>query len=142
MSRIDFTEKSVIDFGTGTGVLSILAEKLGAESVLGIDYDKWSIENSLENAMVNKCIRTTFLKAETIPHEFKADIILANINLNVIIQNIKEIKNAGNKNANYLFSGILNSDEDKLTEVLKESGILVQEIFRNENWSSILANSN
>ena len=49
MREIDFTGKTVFDFGTGTGVLAILAEKLGAENVLAIDNDEWSIENAAEN---------------------------------------------------------------------------------------------
>ncbi len=49
MREIDFTDKTVFDFGTGTGVLAILAEKLGAKNVLAIDNDSWSIENAAEN---------------------------------------------------------------------------------------------
>ena len=52
MKKINFKNKKVLDFGTGTGMLAILAEKLGATSVLAIDYDEWSINNALENIEV------------------------------------------------------------------------------------------
>ena len=55
MSQLDFNNKLVIDFGTGTGVLAILAEKLAAASVIAIDNDNWSIENAGENILKNNC---------------------------------------------------------------------------------------
>ena len=55
MEKIDFKDKTVLDFGTGTGVLAILAEKLGASKVLAIDCDEWSINNTLENIEANNC---------------------------------------------------------------------------------------
>ena len=57
MKTIDFKNKKVLDFGTGTGILAILAEKLGADSVLAIDYDEWSINNATENIRPNNCKR-------------------------------------------------------------------------------------
>ena len=54
MEKINFKNKTVLDFGTGTGILAILAEKLGAASVLAIDYDEWSINNALENIEANQ----------------------------------------------------------------------------------------
>ena len=55
MRELDFTGKSVFDFGTGTGVLAILAEKLGANKVIAVDNDEWSIENAEENFEKNNC---------------------------------------------------------------------------------------
>ena len=57
MQKINFKNKKVLDFGTGTGILAILAEKLGAASVLAIDYDEWSINNASENIEANNCKR-------------------------------------------------------------------------------------
>ncbi len=55
MEIIDFKNKRVIDFGTGTGILAILAEKCGASNIVAIDYDEWSIKNALENIEANNC---------------------------------------------------------------------------------------
>ena len=84
MSQLDFNNKQVIDFGTGTGVLAILAEKLTAASVIAIDNDDWSIENAGENIAKNHCNRISLVKADTIPAGQQAGIILANINLNIM----------------------------------------------------------
>ena len=55
MQKIDFDAKTVYDFGTGTGILAILAEKLGAKNIVAIDYDDWCIENANENIIQNNC---------------------------------------------------------------------------------------
>ena len=94
MRLLDFKDKMVFDFGTGTGVLAILAEKLGAASVFAIDNDEWSIENAKENIAYNDCSKILIQKAETIPAEKQYDIILANINLNVILANLSSIASA------------------------------------------------
>lgn len=139
MQQIDFTGKTVIDFGTGTGVLAILAEKLGAASIVGIDCDDWSIDNAKENLAANGCTKTSIVKAETIPAEYKGEIILANINLNIIAGNMKEIKAACLPGAQLLFSGIMIHDEQKILEVLSSGGVQVEQVYRRENWIAISA---
>ena len=139
MSGIDFKNKTVIDFGTGTGVLAILSEKMGAKSVLAIDNDEWSINNAKENIEVNNCKNITILQVETIPKGNKADIILANINLNIIKENIVEIKDAGLNETIFLFSGIMLHDEHKILEELTNAGMNINNVFRKENWLSVLA---
>ena len=139
MSGIDFKNKTVIDFGTGTGVLAILAEKMGAKSVLAIDNDEWSINNAKENIEVNNCKNITILQAETIPKGNKADVILANINLNIIKENITAIKDAASNETIFLFSGIMLHDEHKILEELTNAGMNINNVFRKENWLSVLA---
>jgi ribosomal protein L11 methyltransferase len=139
MSQINFVGKSVIDFGTGTGVLAILADKMGAEHILGIDCDDWSIENAEENANINNCKNISLLKAETIPaHTEKADIMLANINLNIISENIMAIKDAVKPNATVLFSGIMLHDEQNIINVIEIEQFIIEEIFKKDNWLAIL----
>jgi ribosomal protein L11 methyltransferase len=58
MSEIDFKRKTVFDFGTGTGILSILAEKSGATKIVAIDNDEWSIKNAAQNLQLNNCSKT------------------------------------------------------------------------------------
>ena len=138
MSALNFTGKTVIDFGTGTGVLAILAEKLGATTLLGIDNDDWSINNAKENIAANDCLRITLKKADEMTADNKADIILANINLNVIIANIVLIKNACLPNADILLSGLLKEDEAQMSEVLTKNGFQIQKIIHKNNWIAIL----
>lgn len=134
MSEIDFKNKTVIDFGTGTGVLAILAEKLGADLITGIDNDEWSINNATENLKVNNCEKIQLIKAETIPEAVKGQIILANINLNIIKENIFAITNAAESNATFLFSGIMFHDEEKIVTTLNEARINIENIYRSGDW--------
>ena len=86
---LDLKNKSVLDMGCGTGVLAIIAKKLGANSVSGIDIDEWSIENSRENAQVNHCPEILFEKGNaSLLTDKKYDIILANINRNVLLNDL------------------------------------------------------
>ena len=139
MSTINFEGKSVIDFGTGTGVLAILAEKMGAKHILAIDCDDWSIENTIENIEKNHCQAIETVKAFTIPTGNKADIILANINLNIITDNIKAITDACLPETKILFSGIMLHDEANIVSVLENAGIKVEHIYKKDNWLAILA---
>lgn len=141
MSEIDFAGKSVIDFGTGTGVLAILAEKLGANKIVAIDNDEWSITNATENLKENHCTKIELILAETISKDYKAQIILANINLNIIKANIKAIVKTAEENAIFLFSGIMVHDEKHIIEVLENVSLRLREIFKKDGWLSILAHN-
>jgi ribosomal protein L11 methyltransferase len=106
MQSIDFQNKTVFDFGTGTGILAILAKKIGAANVTAIDVDKWSIANAKENLERNNCNDIDVQLSTVIPStEF--DIILANINRNVILQYLPIIKNALKRDSLLLISGLL-----------------------------------
>lgn len=139
MSQINFINKAVIDFGTGTGVLAILAEKLGAKKITAIDNDDWSINNAKENIDANNCSKIILQKAENISPELKADIILANINLNVIISCLDAIVNACNNNAALLFSGVLLQDKEQLLNALMKKNIKVSGCFEKNNWICVSA---
>ncbi len=137
MAGINFTGKTVIDFGTGTGVLAILAEKLGAASVLAIDCDDWSIENAKENTAGNHCNRIELLKAETIPAGNVADIILANINLNIIQDNFQQIMAAAKPETVILFSGIMEHDGPQIEKTIREGGLKLLNITKRNNWLAL-----
>ena len=138
MSALDFAGKSVIDFGTGTGVLAILAEKMGAANVLAIDNDEWSINNSEENIAANGCKKIELRMAEELVWEDQADIILANINLNVIIANLQNLKQAVKNEGQVLLSGLLLSDEENITAILKNNNFHIEKITHKNGWISIL----
>jgi len=116
MREIDFRGKTVFDFGTGTGILAILAEKLGALSVFAVDIDEWSVANAAENFERNNCKKIKLLKAETLPHTDKFDIILANINKNVILDNFDSLADRLQPGAILLLSGLLPEDEIEITQ--------------------------
>lgn len=137
MSQLGFKGKTVIDFGTGTGVLAILAEKLGAEKIEALDNDEWSIDNSRENITANGCGRIHLYKADTIDPSVKADIILANINLNVITANLEAIRNVSKEGTFVLFSGLLATDKDIIVPQLESSNLAVSGVYERNNWLAI-----
>ena len=111
MSGFDFGGKTVLDFGTGTGVLAILAEKMGAASIDAIDNDDWSIDNSIENFNSNNCYKILLSKAESIENNGSYDIILANINRHIILSSMASIQQHLQPGGVVLFSGLLTGDE-------------------------------
>lgn len=139
MRELEISGKSVLDFGTGTGVLAILASKLGAETVFAIDYDEWSITNTIENIEQNNCSNIRVMQLDTIPINEKFDIILANINLNVIISNLSSIVLASFSGAKILLSGILIENEPQLIVALKKVGIKYISTMQRGDWIAILA---
>ena len=142
MQELDFTGKRVVDFGTGTGVLAILAEKMGAVSVDAIDYDEWSIENAVENTAANNCDKINLIKAQTIDVGKVYDIILANINLNVIFENLAAIIAVSKKDTLILLSGFIKSDEIIMSEALSANGILQIKTIQKGEWICILSRVN
>ncbi len=135
MSVINFQNKRVIDFGTGTGLLAILAEKMGAKEILAIDNDDWSINNAKENLIANGCTKVSVVKADFCDASTAyADVVLANINLNVIKANLKDIVKSCKPNATVLFSGILTDDETDIVGALNEAAFQVNKIQNHKGW--------
>jgi ribosomal protein L11 methyltransferase len=92
MQGMDMRGKRVLDFGTGTGVLAILAKRLGAKEVVAIDNDDWSIANAKENIAVNGCDEVVVLKMDRVAALGGVfDIILANINKHVIVDQLGDL---------------------------------------------------
>ena len=134
MRDIDFTGKTVFDFGTGTGILAILAEKLGAIKIMAIDYDEWSIANTAENLERNNCTKSELKKADNAAGGEQYDIILANINKNVILDNLSALVKQVAVGGTLLLSGLLTDDEaDILSQTGKYPLIFNGKLTRN-NW--------
>jgi ribosomal protein L11 methyltransferase len=138
MRMVDFKEKTVFDFGTGTGILAILAEKLGAKNVLAADNDDWCIENANENVERNNCQNIDVEKKDCPPAGQNFDIVLANINRNIILENFSALSDnvlAGNK---LLLSGLLVADgPDILAESEKFAFKKLNSIEKN-GWIALL----
>lgn len=137
MRNIDFTSKTVFDFGTGTGILAILAEKLGAANITAIDVDNWSIENAKENVAKNNCSGISVSLSSLIPVQ-KFDIILANINRNVILEYLPQLKSCLREKGYLLLSGLLSEDEKDIINACDTGQLkLVNKTGRN-SWISLL----
>lgn len=122
MEGIDFTNKTVFDFGTGTGILAILAEKLGSKYILGIDYDDWCIENATENLLANNCQFIKIKKADTAKLNEKFEVVIANINKNIILDNIAYLADDVALNGQILLSGLLIEDEKDILLAIEKFG--------------------
>jgi len=137
MRTIDFNNKIVFDFGTGTGILAILAEKLGAKNIIAIDNDEWSINNAKENSERNNCKRIQLFLVSELPSTEKFDIVLANINKNVILQHVKELTNLLAQSGQLLVSGLLIEDETEILDVAVKIKLKPTACIRRGRWISI-----
>ncbi len=134
MKEIDFKNKSVLDFGTGTGVLAILAEKLGAKPIDAIDYDEFCIENASENIETNSCKSINIIQSDSAKMNITYDVILANINKNIILNNLEIIANQMNKGGELVLSGLLNTDEDDIKLTAEKLHLKFYRKLEKEEW--------
>lgn len=138
MRNLHFQQTDVLDFGTGTGILAILAEKLEARSVLAIDNDEWSINNTKENIEANNVSKIDIQLASSVPLEGSFDIILANINLNVIKENITFFVDILKNRGKLLLSGLLIEDEQTILEITQQLGLKHENTLTRLTWISML----
>jgi ribosomal protein L11 methyltransferase len=137
MCETDFEKKTVFDFGSGTGVLAIFASMKGAESVVAIDNDAWSVLNAIENCERNNCtnIRVSADEIDVISGTF--DIILANINLNILIQYKGQIKHLLKPNGKLFLSGLLTSDKTNILSHYQEMGFELLSAKQQKEWIAL-----
>jgi len=120
MMQSDFKNKTVFDFGSGTGILSILASKLNAASVYALDHEEWAYHNCVENCQLNgiKNAEAVFGDESKFPTS-SFDIILANINKNIISKNIASLASLLKPNGLLFISGFLTDDADNMLSVAR-----------------------
>ena len=138
MEMIDFQNKSIVDFGTGTGVLAILAEKCGASKIIAVDYDEWSIANALENIQANHCHKIRLIQQEHLGGIEASDIVLANINLNVLTHEAEFISSITSPGSLILISGFLTSDESNMKDIFEEKGFVKIKSNQRGEWAALL----
>ena len=137
MFDFDFKGAQVLDMGTGTGVLAVLAIKLGAEHALAIDNNPWAFDNAGDNIKLNNCegkITVEIGESELIEGK-TFDYILANINRNVILSDLPHYEKALNKDGVLLVSGIMTHDVEHVLQKAKEVGLILESLEEKHNWN-------
>ena len=133
----DFKDKTVLDMGSGTGVLAILAEMRGARAVDAIDIDEWCYENAMENTARNLCSKITVEQGDVrLIEERKYDIILANINRNILLQDIPKYSRSLNKGGILFLSGFYLGDLSAINVKCAEHGLEFDKNLEKNRWVS------
>lgn len=140
MLDMDFRGKRVMDAGCGTAILSILACKLGAGAVEAFDIDEWSVDNGNENVRINGCenIRIQLGKIVELALGEPYDVILANINRNVLLEEMQYYASYLKPGGQLLLSGFFATDIPTLLEEAARYGLREARRDERETWSSLL----
>ena len=138
MSQLDLKGKKLLDFGTGTGVLAILAEKCGAEPILAIDNDSWSVQNAAENIENNYCSKISLEESDSIGHTGKFDVVLANINKRVILQNFAYFQQHLSVEGVLIVSGFLESDLQQIENECILNHFSIDCLMERESWGCLV----
>ncbi|WP_188316211.1 50S ribosomal protein L11 methyltransferase [Chitinophaga agrisoli] len=135
MRQLDFSGKRVFDFGTGTGILAILAAKMGAAQLDAIDIDDWAVENSLENVAGNQTGNINIWRADSLQElTGPYDVILANINRNILLQFMPDMRRLLAPGGHLLLSGIMTEDGPAILESANAQGLTLQQQVGKDNW--------
>ncbi|MBP9023249.1 MAG: 50S ribosomal protein L11 methyltransferase, partial [Spirochaetes bacterium] len=136
---LSFPVKSFLDIGSGSGVLAILAAKLGAESVTAIEVDKAAYEKSIENADKNSVsIKVINSGIEEFPADFEYDVVCANLHSKLIEDNIVSIKNHSGENSFLILSGIMNIWADDMEKIFQHHALSVSKKITEGEWVAYL----
>ncbi len=135
---------SVLDVGTGTGILAIASVKLGANKAVGIDIDEWSIENARENALANLVQEKVSISGQSLSHlsQTSFDIITANLTLNTIVELLPEFRNHLRPDGILLLSGLLQSDRETMINHLHMHSFKTLEHRTENEWIAFAAKKN
>ena len=133
----------ILDMGTGTGVLAILAEKRGCSDIVAVDIESWSVENTKENAVRNQCSHITALEGDVdCLTGMKFDMILANINKNILKAHLPAYAELLEENGLLYLSGFFFSDVTELKAEAAKSNFTVLEVREKETWAAIKLQKN
>ena len=127
-----------LDMGCGTAILAILAEMKGAKPIDAIDIDNWCYLNSIENAERNNCHEISVYEGDaSLLKGNKYDLIIANINRNILLNDMQQYVDCLNKNGILLLSGFYNEDITFIDESCTEKGLTFVKKFERNNWVSL-----
>ena len=134
---LDLDTKKVLDMGCGTGILAIFAEMKGAKPIDAIDIDSWCYENSLENIQRNNCNHITVYEGDASLLKEKYDVIIANINRNILLSDIKTYTDCLNENGVLLLSGFYKEDIVIIEDEVNKHGLTFETMIQRNNWVAL-----
>lgn len=137
----DINGLQVLDCGCGTGILSIVSAKLGAKNVTGYDIDEWSTENTKHNCIINGITNVSILHGNanvinTLETEF--DIVLANINRNILLNDMPQFKHAMRDGAKLILSGFYEKDAEMLINKAEELKLKLDKKKTKNDWCMLV----
>ncbi|WP_304235894.1 50S ribosomal protein L11 methyltransferase [Jiulongibacter sediminis] len=137
--EVDHKNKKVLDVGTGTGILAILAEKLGASLIRAFDIDEWSVENTLENIELNNCHNISVGQG-TIKDETKEeyDIVIANINRNILLDELSIYSTFLKKGGILMLSGFYEKDGPDIEAECNKHSLKKVKIISKKDWAAVV----
>ena len=136
--KTDLINKSVLDMGCGTGVLAILADMKGAKPIDAVDYDNWCYLNSLENVERNNCEHITVIEGDATVLKGKSyDVIIANINRNILLNDMGTYVSCLNRNGLLFLSGFYNDDIAVIQAECEKYKLKFEEKLERNNWVSL-----
>lgn len=132
--------EKVLDVGTGTGILAILCEKLGAEEILGTEIESWSVDNARENAALNNCCRCSFVEGDlsNLTGLTTYDLVVANINRNVLMRHLPYYADMLNPKGRLLLSGFFETDVVDLIASAQLYGLKHSKILLQQEWAALV----
>lgn len=134
----DFNNKSVLDMGCGTGVLAILAEMKGATYIDAIDIDNWCYINSLENVVRNNCQHINVIEGDAnLLNGKNYDVVIANINRNILLQDLDKYITCMNSNGFLFLSGFYNDDIPLITDKCNMLGLKHVDTLERNHWVAL-----
>ena len=134
----DFKGKSVLDMGSGTGVLAILAAMKGAVAIDAIDIDNWCYLNAKENVERNNCSHINVYEGTAdLLIDQQYDIIIANINRNILLEDIPTYVKCLKKGGILFVSGFYKEDIPQISERCKEVGLKFEKNLEKNNWVAV-----
>jgi ribosomal protein L11 methyltransferase len=136
--EMDVAGMKTLDMGCGTAILAILAEMKGALPIDAIDIDNWCYLNSIENAERNKCIHISVYEGDAaLLQGKKYDLIIANINRNILLNDMQSYVDCLNTNGTLLLSGFYQEDTPFIDTSCTEKGLTFVKKLERNNWASL-----
>ena len=134
MLETDFKGKEVLDMGSGTAVLAILAKKLGAARTVAIDNDEWAYRNAFTNCELNGISDIEIVLGDALAIQGQYDVVLANINRNILLRDMHYYVDAMRENAHIFFSGFYTEDLDSIKAEAERLGLHYCRHLSRNNW--------
>lgn len=156
LASLDLEGKHVIDAGTGTGILAIMAVKRGAANVFAYDIDEWSVENAKDNLLLNRIVfsdlknlkdfkdlrdskvKVAIGNSSVLEGQPEADLLIANINRNILLQDLPRFAKALKPKGQMILSGFYLSDVPVLVEAALQQGFSLLKQESEEEWAMLL----